>query len=212
MLQDNRIHFKCYLKSHQNFDLINMTADDARDIIKWSSDRIKKSGRHSYREVNGSKVSKLICSCIDIVFVMCYKRSLFFWNDGFVEDQIEIPVYKCDNCSHYHALLPLFFIVPHEQFSIQFIIRVLIDIYRKKMTVSDAADKYQISERTIYRWKKRYRQYYRIYIHERDSYDMGLLAHAENDMHDLLLRIFRASGNALFESGRTLSQPSRPDS
>ena len=184
-----------------------MTSDDARDIIRWTGSRIERSGRHSFRKAAGPKFDKTICSCLSIVFAMFYKRTLFFWNDGIVGHEIKIPVYKCHNCSHYHALLPLFFIIPHEQFSIQFIIRVLLDIYRQKMTVRDAADRYQISERTIYRWKKRYRQYYRIYVHERDSYDMGLLVHAESDLRDLLLRIFRASGNVLFESGCTLSQP-----
>ena len=68
------------------------------------------------------------------------------------EKLIKTKRYEC-GCGKTHVVIPAL-IVLYASHSLRFIIAVLYDYYCTKLTVCMVCDKYGISARTLYRWKK----------------------------------------------------------
>ena len=83
-----------------------------------------------------------------------YSRSLIsFTKKTLIINTIEITRIICSSCEGTHAILPEI-IVPHNSYSLLFILSVLKDYFLRVNTVSSLCEKYQITISMIYRWKK----------------------------------------------------------
>jgi hypothetical protein len=83
-----------------------------------------------------------------------YSRSLIsFEKNDVVINEIEITRIICSSCERTHAILPEI-IVPHNSYSLLFILSVLKEYFLKQQTVSFLCEKYQITPSMLYRWKK----------------------------------------------------------
>lgn len=146
-----------------------------------------------------------ICKYPNIRYALSYTRSYIIFKDGkIIDDILDIPVFYCDNCKHYHAFLPHHFILPYSQYSIPFILCVLYDKKYTDMTVNQIVDKYQIAVSTLYRWIKRYNHYLTYYQHLRNKYRDELLKSLINHYSEILDDIFDICTHALFQLNRKL--------
>ena len=95
-----------------------------------------------------------------------YSRYLITFYNGQIDVKtIEIPLMYCKDTNGYHALLPAFFIISKHQYSIQFILSVLIywDNHKNDKTACSISTKFNIPRSTMYRWKKDYSRYLILY-------------------------------------------------
>lgn len=95
-----------------------------------------------------------------------YSRYLITFYNGQIDVKtIEIPLMYCKDTNGYHALLPAFFIMSKHQYSIQFILSVLIywDNHKNDKTACSISTKFNIPRSTMYRWKKDYSRYLILY-------------------------------------------------
>lgn len=147
----------------------------------------------------------IICKSPNMKYILSYTRNyLIFKDDTIVDGTLDIPVYYCENCGHYHACLPYLFILPYSQYSIPFILCVLYDKYYSTLTVNEIIDKYHISVSTLYRWMDRYKRYLTYYRQLRNKYQNEFLKTLINSYKELLDDIFDISAHALFQIDRRL--------
>lgn len=150
-----------------------------------------------------------ICKSPNFKFFISYDRYFITFRDNaVVEETVSIPVLYCENCKHFHAVLPHLFIVPHCQYSIPFILSVLFDKFYSSLTVNDVSNKYGISISTIYRWIKKYMCYLRYYMQLRNSYRMSFFISMIYLYEDVMNDIYDLSSHALFQYDRKLFAPS----
>ena len=101
-----------------------------------------------------------------------YSRYLITFHNGQMDvRRIEISLMYCSEKKSYHALLPAVFIMPKCQYSVQFILSVLIywDSHKDVSTACSIADRFNVPRSAIYRWKKDYSNYvllYKKYLNE----------------------------------------------
>lgn len=146
-----------------------------------------------------------ICKSSNIKYVFSYSRQYTIFKDGkIIYDILNIPVFYCENCNHYHAFLPHHFILPYSQYSISFILCALFDKKYSDMTVNEIVDKYHISVSTLYRWIKRYNHYLTYYHSLRNKYKEELIKSLMNHYSELLDDIFDICAHALFQINRKL--------
>lgn len=106
-----------------------------------------------------------VCKSPLITLKRSYQRNYIYRkNNQTIYSTVSILLYYCDNCQHWHAQLPAFLIVPYVQYSMTFILEVLLMRYQKKWSVHKIVETYGISESTYYEWQRRYQTYYRIWI------------------------------------------------
>jgi hypothetical protein len=83
-----------------------------------------------------------------------YGRSLIFYKKKCVIiETINITRILCSSCKTTHAILPEI-IIPHNPYSLLFILAVLKEYFLRQITVALLCKKYQISISILYRWKK----------------------------------------------------------
>jgi hypothetical protein len=101
-----------------------------------------------------------------------YSRYLITFHNGQMDVRpIEISLMYCREKKSHHALLPAVFIMPKYQYSVQFIMSVLIywDSHKDVSTACSIADRFNVPRSTIYRWRKDYSNYvllYKKYLNE----------------------------------------------
>lgn len=94
----------------------------------------------------------------------CYDRYLIsFENGSIVSYQITIVRYRCSSCGHTHAVLPES-IIPYKSYSFLFIIAVMMDYFKRSLTVEEICAKYNISVSTLYSWKKLFLEQKKIWL------------------------------------------------
>lgn len=208
MLQDSLLHFKNYVKKYPGKDILSMTLEDCMEIIMDHS-LSENTGRfHTYLTESGKKK----CRSRSLAVSGGYSRTLITFENGErKEERVDISVYRCRTCGHYHAVLPYHVIIPYVSYSVQFILSLFIDRKVRKMTVSALLRKYGLSRTTYYRLLKKLAPYYVIHRMTRDSYGMSLFVQAQADGRRLLDSVFTASCMALMEGSRTLHKQ-RPTS
>jgi len=87
-----------------------------------------------------------------------YERNLISYADGkHINEIVTVLRYLCSSCGHTHAIIPEI-AIPYSVYSIFFVLAVLRDRFINKMTIDSICQKYIISARTFYRWKKLYEQ------------------------------------------------------
>ncbi len=117
------------------------------------------------------------CYSSDLQYIFSYARNYIIFdskNKKVIDNEIYIPVFKCSNCEHYHALLPSIIIVPYCQYSLFFILSALFAKKYSSMTINEIAQIYQISISTLYRWEKRFSVYIRCYEKIRGHLNMDI--------------------------------------
>lgn len=83
-----------------------------------------------------------------------YPRYLVsFENETSITYTIDIARVICSSCKHTHAILPDI-IIPHNSYSLIFVLTVLNDYFQGKMTIKSICEKYDISISMLYGWKK----------------------------------------------------------
>ncbi len=94
----------------------------------------------------------------------CYDRYLISFENSCVSScQITIVRYKCSSCGHTHAVLPES-IIPYRSYSFLFIISVMMDYFKRPLTIEGICDKYNISVSTLYSWKKLFLQQKKLWL------------------------------------------------
>lgn len=166
MLQDSLLHFKNYVKKYPGKDILSMTLEDCMEIIMDHS-LSENTGRfHTYLTESGKKK----CRSRSLAVSGGYSRTLITFENGErKEERVDISVYRCRTCGHYHAVLPYHVIIPYVSYSVQFILSLFIDRKVRKMTVSALLRKYGLSRTTYYRLLKKLAPYYVIHRMTRDS-------------------------------------------
>ena len=177
MLQENIISFKVFLGAlgRKSKNLLDADINDVRKLIALMSTERRHTSEHKRKPRKKNK------KCRRRRLSICgkkYQRNLIIFRDGKPDyEKIEVPLLRCSKCG-YHAVLPYLFIIPYQQYSIQFILNVLLDRRRLKkagLPLTVLFEKYQISARTYYRWLRSYSIYLRIYMRVMNSYEMDFL-------------------------------------
>ncbi len=98
-----------------------------------------------------------------------------------VTSTIKISRIKC-SCGHTHAILPDP-LIPYDQYSLFFILRVLMEHQLRLHTVSELCDRFGISVSTLYRWKALFDEHCREWL--------GLLTFMEQSRSSSLKKLIR---------------------
>lgn len=137
-----------------------------------------------------------------------YSRYLITFHNGEMDERtIEIPLMYCKNKKNHHALLPAIFIVPKYQYSVQFILSVLIywDRHKDVSTASSIADKFNVPRSTMYRWKKEYSSYLLLYKKHLNESVFSHFIHAfACDPVPLINGIYNCLKQMFFSQGRPI--------
>ncbi len=96
-----------------------------------------------------------------------------------VSSTFTITRIKC-SCGHTHAILPDP-LIPYDQYSLFFILHVLMEYYLRLHTISALCDRFGISVSTLYRWKALFDEYCREWL--------GLLMFMEKSSFSLLKKL-----------------------
>lgn len=111
----------------------------------------------------------------------CYYRYIIDFVDGkSLVSQIRIPRVIC-SCGTTHAILfdP---IIPYEQHSLFFILRVLAEFFRHFKTIARICSAYDISVSTFYRWMRLFKQHRREWLGSLKAIETDLL----DSIHELV--------------------------
>ena len=158
-----------------------------KNLIDCKLIKVKKSGKVLFEEYMVSfcpeKESCPYCGAKgDCCVFAYYHRYLIDFVDGHpVASRLRILRVVC-SCGATHAILfdP---IIPYEQFSLFFILRVLAEHFLRTKTVERICEVYGISISTFHRWKKLYES------HRREW--QGTLASIETSLRDSILMLIR---------------------
>lgn len=197
-------HFSISINKFFNSKSINfldpISAYEFQLLESYYMNQLNSAPFHSHEET--------VCKSPNLKYVLSYTRHYITFKNGVVtEETITVPVFHCDNCSFYHALLPIHFIVPYSQFSLSFILSVLLDKKFSTLTVEKILSKYDISKTTMYRWIKKFSFYLRYYQHLRNKYRTSIFVSLLYCFEELITDFFVSIGTTLFQTNRTLNKP-----
>ena len=71
-----------------------------------------------------------------------------------VEETVSIPLLFCSGCGASHAVLPDV-LIPFGSYSVRFVLTVLHAFASRRCTVTDFCDQWQLSQSTVYDWRRR---------------------------------------------------------
>ena len=203
MIQYFKLNFKkiCSQINIQNFQK-SLSLHDFQKLETNLLNNIDDAHYHTHTNNVGIKER---CKSPNSVYKMSYERNYIVYQDNkIIESKCKIPVVYCQNCNHFHALLPHHFIVPYCQYSLSFILLVIYDKSQKILTVEEIRKKYNISISTIYRWEVRFSMYLRIYIQIRNKYNMNIFISLLDHYETLLNDLFDISGYTFLENNCNL--------
>lgn len=100
---------------------------------------------------------KEICpSCGVSGFCRChdsYERNLIDFSKGKTRfEKITVHRVVCRKCRHTHAVLPDV-MIPYRQYSLLFVLRVLMEYFLHRQTVAGLCDRFEITVAVLYRWR-----------------------------------------------------------
>lgn len=182
-----------YLLINNYFNNKDTTDDNISNIINEATNNLEYINHHSHKLVK--------CKYPNITYYGSYTRYLIYINKNneIVTDEIEVPVYYCPNCEHYHAILPSVNIIPYVHYSLSFIMSVLNDHMENGQTIQQVIENYQISVSDYYRWYKSYKCYMIIYIRLRNNKNMNIFIRFIDEKVELINDIYSVSGSTLFQ-------------
>lgn len=155
-------------KTFFNNNSINHDVNSFQSLERFSMNYPEKLTPHTHKNNR--------CISPKLSYFKNYERNYIYMQDGqIIYQKVSIPVFYCDNCEHYHALLPSCFIIPYLQYSLLFVISVLDDYHSKKFTISNITEKYDISKNTLYRWIEAFHINHHFFITLRNKADNDFL-------------------------------------
>lgn len=187
MIQDFYLLIKNYFSSNDISD------DNVSNIINEAVNNFSYIDHHSH-DFNK-------CRYPNIIYYGSYTRYLIYINKNneIVTDEIDVPVYYCPNCEHYHAVLPSVNIIPYVHYSLSFIMSVLNDHMENGHTIQQVIENYQISVSDYYRWYKSYKCYMIIYISLRNNKNMSIFTRMALEKVEVINDIYSVSGSTLLQ-------------
>ena len=88
------------------------------------------------------------CRCHD-----SYERNLIDFSNGKTRsEKITVQRVICRKCRHTHAVLPDV-MIPYRQYSLLFVLRVLMEYFLRRQTVAGLCDRFEITVAVLYRWR-----------------------------------------------------------
>lgn len=188
-------------KTDNTIKSLALTLEELSVFILYLVNGASKLNPHQHKEQS--------CKSPKTKYVLSYTRNyIIYINNAVLSLKIDIPVVKCDNCEHYHSILPGMLFVPYRQYSLSFILMVLNDRHTNKMKVEAILEKYNISKSTYYSWLKEYQKYYRIFITMKQSKDNSLFKALHNNAVRLLEDFYLITGTTVLSSDCNLYSPS----
>lgn len=204
MIQNFFINIKSILKSNYLNILDPLSPDEFETLETYCTNSLNTASEHIHYFHDGS----LRCQSPNLSFYKNYSRTyITYSNNRVIDTEVTVPVFYCESCEHFHAVLPNFLVIPNCQFSLSFILMVLYDKFHSTLTVDEIINKYQISVSTLYRWMERYKQYMIIYMHLRNQYTYSMLISLMYIADEIIDEIFETTGFTLFQYDRRLFQP-----
>lgn len=180
-----------------------MPLDDFVQIETLCLNSISSYSSHSYKGKDGLNH---FCHGTDIRLYSHYSRNLITASNYTSSNTlVEIPVFKCAVCGHFHAVLPCFIFVPYCQYSLFFILSVLYELHYSSCTIEQLSNKYQISIASIYRWNHRFKSVLTMYTRLRGSSMQSFFSECFNDFISLCFDYFNLCFQAMFQVNRRLS-------
>lgn len=194
MIQDTYLLFNQFFNNISSFiDLNHLSDSIINDFNTFCINSLDKIPYHSHKSKK--------CNYSNLNYYQSYTRDFIVYiDDTILTYSLVIPVFYCQNCNHYHALLPAPFLIPHEQASVAFILCVLYDRFFNKMKVAQILDKYNLSQTTYYRWINRYKMYYRIFITLYNRKSFSFFTMAVTHFIEMSQSFFYVTGSSLFEN------------
>lgn len=118
-------------------------------------------------EINSGNLSKVTCglcgSIGQLVFFCTYMRNITYIEDDNVKTYVlRLIRYKCTLCKRTHVMISGTQMIPYGRYTLGFILYVLCEYIRRKYTVRQIAEKYQISVSTLYAWRDRFNEHYEL--------------------------------------------------
>ena len=130
---------------------------------------------------------------------------------------IRIPRVIC-SCGHTHAILPDP-IIPYDSYSLFFILRVLIEYFRKTCTIQRLCERFGITPSMLYRWKRLYRDHRCKWQGVLKSIEQDIVSSLDelisiSPFSDLAFSFFRKTGYSFLQSHKNPAPCQRniPDS
>lgn len=187
MIQDFYLLIKNYFNSNDISD------DNINNVINEATYNLNYIDHHTHR------LDK--CRYPNIIYHGSYKRYLIYIdkNNEMVTDEINVPVYYCPNCEHYHAILPNTNIIPYVHYSLSFILSVLNDHIVNGHTINQIIEDYQISVSNYYRWYYSYKCYMNIYIKLRNNKNMSIFTRSILEKIEVINDIYSVCGSTLLQ-------------
>lgn len=196
MIQDFSLIIKSAFSS-QNFSFFNQPVSGMiGEVESYCLNSINLSSVHTHNDSE--------CRSSNLVYFNSYRRHYIYFRGTVHDEMITIPVMYCRNDTHFHAVLPNSFLVPHSSFSLFFILQVLSTKFFASFTVERICSIFQISVSTLYRWTSRYNTYLRVFTSLRNRYHMHFFIHLIYDFHDIIHDIFDINLHTLFQYDRKL--------
>ncbi len=89
-----------------------------------------------------------------------YSRYIVEWIKGRkVCSVLEVVRFRCESCGKTHTYLPSF-IIPCSFYGLCFVLVVLMQYFKRELTIAQICEKYGISESMLYRWVHRFEKSY----------------------------------------------------
>ena len=213
MLQQFSISIKTILNELNINHEINfnnpVSADEFEMIEHKLMEYMYKSEAHIHLS-HDSNADDLECSSHKLHYKgRDYERNFITFNAKErkpVDGKVIIPLYKCNKCNHWHALLPAPLIVPYSPYSLFFILSVLYDKECGDYTVEEIINTYGISVSTLYRWIASFSAYKRCYIKIRNELHMSLFVLLLTDHETVINEIFSRYKRTLFQADLKFSE------
>lgn len=199
MILECHLFFKRYFNNITSIDnFFRLDSNQFQHFENLIINEVKCSRFHSHDFKN--------CKSNQLSYYQSYERAYIYRKgDETFYSTVCIPVFYCNNCEHYHALLPCFLIIPYIQYSMMFLLEIFYMRFQMKWTVSNVLDVYNISESSYYEWLHRYHKYYRIWLmfHTRKTFEFFLITNVTQFIEELCQFPFHAN-STLFQRNRKL--------
>ncbi len=209
MILKNRTDIKSILKINEiSFEHPVCSKDVSRVTAYIYENWNKEISNHIHLSHNSKERDK-ICRFPNMKKHSEYNRSNITYVEGIgiVDEPVTVPVLKCKNCNHYHAILPSALIIPHYRYSVFFILKVIYDKIYSHFKVREIIEKYQIAVSTLYRWLERFSAYLQYYIHARRSSEhkgINMLEDLQYDHESVIDDILDFSSRTILQLDRKL--------
>lgn len=200
MIQHFAISFNRFFNSNSIHFYDPLSADEFQLLELFYINHLETSSFHCHHDG--------VCKSPNLACKFSYTRNyITFKNNSVIEGSVDVPVFYCESCHHYHALLPLHFIAPYCQYSISFILCVLQDKLYSSLTVKEITEKYTISKSTLYRWMNKYHFILSCYLRLRNKYCTILYLCLLYCFEEVVNDLFDMTSFSLFQCNRKLSKP-----